>query len=129
MFEESCALAHERVVAFRDCQTGAAGVIAIHSTALGPAMGGLRLRRYRSLGEAYADVLDLSKAMSLKNSAAGLDLGGGKAVLIDDGGWSAPGERAERMRAVGRLVEELGGRHTTRGEGGGGPRGKPAPNP
>lgn len=113
MFDESRAVEHERVVSFRDPGTGAAGVVAIHSTALGPAMGGLRLRRYRSMGEACADVLDLSRAMTFKNSAAGLDLGGGKAVLIDDGGWAAPAERAERMRAVGRVVEELAGRYTT----------------
>lgn len=98
---------------FHDHGTGAAGVIAIHSTALGPSMGGLRLRRYDTLGDAWADALDLSRAMSLKNAAAGLDLGGGKAVLIDDGGWSQPNVRAERMRAVGRVVEELDGRYTT----------------
>jgi len=113
MFEESSAPEHERVVFFHDHQTGAAGVIAVHSTALGPAMGGLRLRRYDTMGDACADALDLSLAMSLKNAAAGLDLGGGKAVLVDDGGWSRPRERAERMRAVGRVVEELDGRYTT----------------
>lgn len=113
MFEESGPVEHERVVFFNDPETGATGVLAIHSTSLGPAMGGLRLRRYRSLGEAYADVLVLAKAMSLKTSAAGLDLGGGKAVLLDDGGWAAPGARVERMRAVGRVVDELGGRYTT----------------
>jgi len=104
---------HERVVIFNDAQTGASGAIAIHSTSLGPAMGGLRLRRYATLGDACADVLELARAMSLKNAAAGLDLGGGKAVLIDDGGWSGPGARAARMRAVGGVIEELGGRYTT----------------
>jgi leucine dehydrogenase len=113
MFEQSVGLEHERVLCFRDADTGATGLVAIHSTSLGPAMGGLRLRCYETLGDACADVLDLSKAMSLKNSAAGLDVGGGKAVLIDDGNWSLPGVRAERMRAVGRVVEELGGQYTT----------------
>jgi glutamate dehydrogenase/leucine dehydrogenase len=102
MFEESGVVEHERVVFFNDVVTGASGVVAIHSTALGPAMGGLRLRRYRSLGDAYADALDLAKAMSLKSSAAGLDLGGGKAVMLDDGGRAAPAARAARMRAWSR---------------------------
>jgi leucine dehydrogenase len=113
MFGESRGLEHERVVYFRDHATGVVGIIAIHSTALGPAMGGLRLRRYATPADACADVLDLARAMSLKNAAAGLDLGGGKAVLVDDGGWTDPDGRAERMRAVGRAVEELGGRYTT----------------
>jgi glutamate dehydrogenase/leucine dehydrogenase len=113
MFAGSDGVEHERVVFFNDGRTGAVGVIAIHSTTLGPAMGGLRLRRYATLGDARADVLDLARAMSLKNAAAGLDLGGGKAVLIDDGGWAEPRARAERMRAVGRVVEELDGRYTT----------------
>jgi len=113
MFGESRGLEHERVVYFRDHATGVVGIIAIHSTALGPAMGGLRLRRYATPADACADVLDLARAMSLKNAAAGLDLGGGKAVLVDDGGWAHPEARAERMRAVGRVVEELGGRYTT----------------
>ena len=74
-------------------------------------MGGLRLLRYPVLEDALVDALRLSRAMSLKNSAAGLDLGGGKAVLLDDGAWE--GARAERMRAVGRAVERLGGRYVT----------------
>jgi leucine dehydrogenase len=104
---------HERLEIFHDARTGLRGAIAIHSTVLGPAMGGLRLWRYGSLDAAVADVLDLARAMSLKNAAAGLDLGGGKAVLLDDGRWDSRELRAERMRAVGEIVEGLDGRYIT----------------
>ena len=104
---------HERLVIFRDDVTGVTGAVAIHSTALGPAMGGLRLTRYRGLDHACADALRLARAMSLKNSAAGLDLGGGKAVLLEDGLWGEPRLRSARMQAVGRVVAELGGRYIT----------------
>jgi leucine dehydrogenase len=104
---------HERLTVFHDDATGVTGVVAIHSTALGPAMGGLRLRRYPSMDDAIGDALRLAKAMSLKNAAAGLDLGGGKAVLIDDGTWDDPARRAARMGAVGRVIDELGGRYIT----------------
>ena len=103
--------AHEKLTVFEDPDTGASGAIAIHSTALGPAMGGLRLFEYRSLGDGLLDALRLARAMSLKNAAAGLDLGGGKAVLFDDGRWVEG--REERMRAVGRVIEELGGSYVT----------------
>jgi glutamate dehydrogenase/leucine dehydrogenase len=102
---------HEQLTVFHDPGTGAGGVIAIHSTVLGPAMGGLRLCGYRGVGDATVDALRLARAMSLKNAAAGLDLGGGKAVLIDDGRW---GEcRKDRMHAVGREVAALDGRYVT----------------
>jgi leucine dehydrogenase len=103
--------AHEQLKVFRDPETGVTGAIGIHSTALGPAMGGLRLFAYPGLEEAIVDVLRLSRAMSFKSAAAGLDLGGGKAVLIDDGRWN--GARHERMRVVGRAIEELEGRYVT----------------
>src|ERR1700734_2731748 len=93
---------HERLDVFRDAATGLTGAIAIHSTALGPAMGGLRLRRYPGLEDGIQDALRLAKAMSLKNAAAGLNLGGGKAVVLDDGLWADPQVRSERMRAIGR---------------------------
>lgn len=102
---------HEQVTVFRDSQTGATGVIAIHSTVLGPSMGGLRLSRYDGLTDALVDALRLSRAMSLKSAAAGLELGGGKAVLIDDGAWGE--QREERMRAFGLAVERLDGRYVT----------------
>jgi leucine dehydrogenase len=102
---------HEQLELFRDRRTGLTGVVAIHSTALGPATGGLRIRRYRDLQAASVDALRLSAAMTLKNSAAGLDLGGGKAVLIDDGRWDE--DRAGRMHAFGDVLERLGGRYIT----------------
>src|SRR4051812_40201655 len=88
---------HELVEVFNDPHSGVSGVIAVHSTTLGPAMGGLRLRAYPTPTAAVIDALRLSHAMSLKNSAAGLDLGGGKAVLLDDGHWTAE-SRPARMR-------------------------------
>jgi valine dehydrogenase (NAD+) len=78
--------AHEHVVIRQDRASGMRLIVAVHSTVLGPALGGLRLRAYPGgLPEALADVLDLARTMTLKASAAGLDLGGGKAVMIDDG--------------------------------------------
>jgi leucine dehydrogenase len=74
-------------------------------------MGGLRLFRYESLGDGIVDVLRLARAMSFKSAAAGLDLGGGKAILLDDGGWNEG--REERMHAVGRAIERLGGQYIT----------------
>jgi glutamate dehydrogenase/leucine dehydrogenase len=102
---------HETLAVFRDPATGVTGAIAIHSTVLGPAMGGLRLFRYRDLNEALLDALRLARAMSFKSAAAGLDLGGGKAVLLDDGGWDEA--RGERMRAVGAAIGSLAGRYIT----------------
>ncbi len=77
---------HERVVIRQDAATGMRFIVAVHSTVLGPALGGLRLKRYPGgLREALADVMGLARTMTLKASAAGLALGGGKAVMIDDG--------------------------------------------
>lgn len=104
---------HEQVELFCDAATGATGVVAIHSTALGPAMGGLRLAAYPGLTAAVTDALRLARAMTLKNAAAGLDLGGGKAVLLDDGGWADAGAREARMHAVGEIIDRLDGRYVT----------------
>jgi leucine dehydrogenase len=106
-------LEHDRVELVGDHQTGLRGVIAIHSRVLGPAMGGLRLHAYPGIEAAAVDALRLSRAMTLKNSAAGLDLGGGKAVLVDDGGWQDAGLREARMRALGRRIDRLGGDYVT----------------
>src|SRR3954471_2666951 len=75
---------HEQVVFCSDPGSGLRAVIAIYSTALGPALGGTRFYPYPSEEAAVADALALSKAMAYKNSLAGLDLGGGKAVIIGD---------------------------------------------
>ena len=113
MLGSKITLDQERLEIFHDASTGVTGIVAIDSTLLGPAMGGLRLNAYATLDEAVEDACRLASAMTLKNAAAGLDLGGGKAVLLDDGGWSSPVERASRMRAVGRLIDQLGGRYVT----------------
>jgi glutamate dehydrogenase/leucine dehydrogenase len=110
MIELGAQLDHEQVEVFREPATGLTGVIAIHSTALGPAMGGLRLFAYPGIEAALVDALRLSRAMTLKNAAAGLDLGGGKAVVVDDGAW---GDRRGRMRALGAVIDRLGGRYVT----------------
>src|SRR5688500_11347111 len=77
---------HEQAVIRQDAETGLRFIVAVHSTVLGPALGGMRLKRYAGgLKEALDDVMGLARTMTLKASAAGLDLGGGKAVMIDDG--------------------------------------------
>jgi len=101
---------HEQVVFCSDPASGLRAVIAIHSTALGPALGGTRFYPYATEEAAVADVLRLSRAMSYKNSLAGLDLGGGKAVIIGD---PRTGKTEALLRAYGRFVESLGGRYLT----------------
>jgi valine dehydrogenase (NAD+) len=101
---------HEQVVFCQDTQTGLRAIIAIYSTALGPGLGGTRFYPYSSEEAALADVLNLSRAMAYKNSLAGLDLGGGKAVIIGD----PRRDKSEALlRAYGRFVQSLGGRYVT----------------
>ncbi len=101
---------HEQVVFCQDTQSGLRAIIAIYSTALGPALGGTRFYPYPDEDAALADVLNLSRAMAYKNALAGLDLGGGKAVIIGD-----PDELKSEalLRAYGRFVESLNGRYIT----------------
>jgi valine dehydrogenase (NAD+) len=101
---------HEQVVFCQDRQSGLQAIIAIHSTALGPSLGGTRFYPYQDEDAALADVLRLSRAMSYKNALAGLDLGGGKAVIIGD---PATLKSEALLRAYGRFVESLGGRYIT----------------
>ena len=101
---------HEQVVFFTDAATGLRAIVAIHSTALGPALGGTRFYPYASTADALADVLDLSRGMSYKAALAGLDLGGGKAVIIGD---PAALKTEPLLRAYGRFVQSLGGRYYT----------------
>ena len=99
---------HERVVIRQDPAIGLRLVIAVHSTVLGPALGGMRLRAYPGgLPEALEDVLGLARTMTLKASAAGLDLGGGKAVMLDDGRAESP-RRAVARRRRRRLTSSRG---------------------
>ncbi|MXG90117.1 Leu/Phe/Val dehydrogenase [Nocardioides flavescens] len=101
---------HEQVVFAQDPASGLRAIVAIHSTALGPALGGTRFFPYASTGAALADVLDLSRGMSYKAALAGLDLGGGKAVIVGDPATL----RSEALfRAYGRFVQSLGGRYWT----------------
>ncbi|MFG3297873.1 Glu/Leu/Phe/Val dehydrogenase [Micromonospora chersina] len=101
---------HEQVVFCQDKQSGLKAIIGIYSTALGPALGGTRFYPYASEADALADVLDLSRGMAYKNALAGLDLGGGKAVI-----WGDPEQiKSEALlRAYGRFVESLAGRYYT----------------
>ena len=103
------AAGHEQVVFVAEPESGLRAVVAIHSTALGPSLGGIRFWRYASEADAIRDVLRLSEAMTLKAAAAGLHQGGGKAVvLVDDP--DRP-RSVELLRAMGRVIDELGGRY------------------
>ncbi len=101
---------HEQVVFGNDPESGLRCIIAIHSTALGPGLGGTRFYPYASEEDALVDVLRLSKGMSYKAACAGLDLGGGKAVIIGD---PETDKTEGLLRAYGRMVESLGGRYIT----------------
>ncbi|MDX1390826.1 MAG: Glu/Leu/Phe/Val dehydrogenase [Rheinheimera sp.] len=97
---------HEQVVFCSDAETGLRAIIAVHSTALGPAVGGCRLWNYASDEAALNDVLRLSRGMTYKNAMAGLPLGGGKSVIIGD----AKSIKSEALfRAFGRMVHRLSG--------------------
>lgn len=101
---------HEGVHFFDEPASGLRAIIAIHSTALGPAAGGCRFWHYEQSDDAVTDVLRLSRGMTYKNAVAGLPFGGGKAVIL-----KGPGGRAtpELFRAFGRAVDSLGGRYVT----------------
>jgi glutamate dehydrogenase/leucine dehydrogenase len=102
---------HERVHVVSDHGIGLQAIVAIHSTVLGPALGGLRVWRYElGLVDALEDALRLSRAMTLKAAAAGLDLGGGKTVMLDDGRRELWPLRLERFAAE---LDELGGAYIT----------------
>ncbi len=101
---------HEQVVYGSDPDSGLRCIIAIHSTRLGPALGGTRFMAYADEDEALADVLRLSRAMTYKAACAGLDLGGGKAVILGD---PAQVRSEALLRAYGRMVASLGGRYIT----------------
>jgi valine dehydrogenase (NAD+) len=101
---------HEQVVFCQDRRSGLRAIIALSSTALGPALGGTRFHPYPSEAAALADVLALSTAMTYKNALAGLDHGGGKAVIVGD---PRTQKTEALLRAYGRFVESLGGRYVT----------------
>src|SRR3954466_8282943 len=101
---------HEQVTFCQDPASGLRAIIAIYSTALGPALGGTRFYPYASEEAPLAAVLNLSRAMAYKAACAGLDLGGGKAVIIGD---PATDKSEALLRAYGRFVQSLGGRYYT----------------
>jgi valine dehydrogenase (NAD+) len=102
--------AHEQVVFCQDRASGLRAIIAIYSTALGPSLGGTRFYPYATEGDAVQDVLNLSKGMAYKAALAGLDLGGGKAVIIGD---PHTDKTEPLLRAYGRFVQSLHGRYLT----------------
>jgi leucine dehydrogenase len=104
------AAGYERVVRGRDDGAGYRGIIAVHDTALGPAVGGTRLWAYASDAAALEDVLRLARGMTYKNALAGLPFGGGKSIIISNGRTL---DRERVFRAHGRFVESLGGRYIT----------------
>jgi leucine dehydrogenase len=110
LFETIASMGHEQVVMCSDTAAGYRGIIAVHDTKLGPALGGTRFWNYASDEEAVTDVLRLSRGMTYKNAVAGLNLGGGKAVIIGD---NRTVKREMIFRAHGRFVESLGGRYVT----------------
>src|SRR6202040_1832469 len=101
---------HEVVVFSHDANTGLRAIVAVHSTALGPAAGGCRMWPYASTTAAVVDVLRLSRGMSYKNAMASLPFGGGKAVII---GEARKAKTPELFEAFGRFVDSLGGRYVT----------------
>ncbi|WP_299118031.1 Glu/Leu/Phe/Val dehydrogenase [uncultured Winogradskyella sp.] len=101
---------HEQIVFCNDKDTGLKAIIGIHNTVLGPALGGTRMWQYNSEWEALNDVLRLSRGMTFKSAITGLNLGGGKAVIIGD---AKTQKTPELMRRFGEFVHSLSGRYIT----------------
>src|SRR5829696_2493662 len=110
LFELMSQHGHEQVVLCHEPSCGYRGIIAIHDTTLGPALGGTRFWSYATDEEAIVDALRLARGMTYKNAVAGLNLGGGKSVIIGD---NKTLDREMIFRAHGRFVESLGGRYIT----------------
>jgi leucine dehydrogenase len=110
LFDTIDTMGHEQLVICNDMSAGYRGIIAIHSTTLGPALGGTRFWQYANEEEAIVDALRLARGMTYKNAVAGLNLGGGKSVII---GNNKTHDREMIFRAHGRFVESLGGRYIT----------------
>ncbi|MDX6549779.1 MAG: leucine dehydrogenase [Gaiellales bacterium] len=97
---------HEQIVVCNHRDSGLRAIIAVHDTTLGPALGGIRMWAYASDDAALTDVLRLSEGMTYKNALAGLDLGGGKTVVVGD---PRSDKTPEKFRALGRFIDRLGG--------------------
>ncbi|HRW98045.1 MAG TPA: Glu/Leu/Phe/Val dehydrogenase dimerization domain-containing protein, partial [Cyclobacteriaceae bacterium] len=110
VFAKAAQFGHEQIVHCYDEATGLRALIAIHNTSLGPALGGTRMWNYSSEQEALTDVLRLSRGMTFKAAISGLNLGGGKAVLIGD----AKTMKTEAyLRRFGKFIQSLGGKYWT----------------
>src|SRR3954462_13121969 len=110
IFAQMRAMGHEQVLLSNDPSCGYLGIVAIHDTTLGPALGGTRFWQYESTDEAIVDALRLSRGMTYKSAVAGINLGGGKSVIIGD---NHRPDREALFRAHGRFIETLGGRYIT----------------
>ena len=110
LFEMMAEMGHAQVVMCSDPSIGYRGILAVHSTKLGPALGGTRFWQYATDEEAITDALRLSRGMTYKNAVAGLYLGGGKSIIIGD---NKIRDREKIFRAHGRFVQTLGGRYIT----------------
>ena len=109
MFNNIHFMGHEQIIFCNDKETGLKAIIAIHDTTLGPALGGTRMWDYVDHYEALQDVLRLSRGMSFKAAISGLELGGGKAVIIGD----ANKKTIPLIRKFGEFVESLNGKYIT----------------
>src|SRR6185437_870209 len=110
VFAQIQTLGHEQLLLSHDPSCGYFGIIAIHDTTLGPALGGTRFWQYASTDEAITDALRLARGMTYKSAVAGINLGGGKSVIVGD---NKRQDREALFRAHGRFVETLGGRYIT----------------
>lgn len=110
LFDQMASMGHERVVVCSNSDVGLKAIIAIHSTVLGPGLGGVRMWPYESFDDALMDVLRLSRGMTYKAAATGLNLGGAKAVILGD---SKKDKSEELLRSFGRYVDSLGGLYIT----------------
>ncbi len=110
LFQQMADMGHERVLFCSSPEVGLRAIIAVHSTVLGPGLGGVRMWPYPSMDEALTDVLRLSRGMTYKAAATGLNLGGGKAVILGD----PKKDKSEALfRCFGRFVDSLGGLYIT----------------
>ncbi|WP_158795969.1 Glu/Leu/Phe/Val dehydrogenase [Pedobacter sp. L105] len=110
ILDQLSALGHKKIVYCNDPDTGLKAIIAVHDTTLGPALGGTRMWNYATEAEALHDVLRLSRSMTYKAAITGLNLGGGKAVIIGD---SRKGKSEAMMRSYGRFIKNLNGEFIT----------------
>lgn len=110
VFHDLESYGHEQISFFHDKESGLKAIIGVHSTVLGPALGGCRMWKYTDEQAALRDVLRLSRGMTYKAAVAGLNLGGGKAVVMAD---ARTEKTPEMLKAFGRAVDAMGGRYIT----------------